>query len=495
MQTRRQPPIARPTNLNASGGGGGSANIGIKIVKPDVRAQVYSPSWSGTETIVRPFPSLSYSNPEEFEPYFNEEIGQFGNWIRRYDCAWKIGKGQNKRTFLITNTSNSDFYDCSQSPLSVMYNNLYKLKKDTKAILQCPTLPGLFEGEANSSAPLSRPKNVYLIQGVLLVHGSQPKFGPDPNTGRNRSPLGVGDSASCIFMIPGGSKREDSASAGKILLGMCSEENESYSDSSNFEERFKYGDIVHPDHGRFIVFRQAGAPPAASQIARPTAQAKRQASANLRGGAGNGRSFQGQSQYQGYEVELVDLPLLSGVTPRFNSPEDLADIRKHWLYWEEALYFPTPVEQARELNEAFDPAEIVLAFSGCDPDWITDETWKKYRGSVTARAETPPTVDRSGRSGYGAPPSVRPAPQNASAYSRPAYEAQVEEETEERDDPFDGGSLDNIRDTGRVTFSGGRVTRTETPDVIVKAPQIDEDDEEDVSKEIEGFFSNVIPKK
>lgn len=452
----RRPPVPQPTTLDSVAS---SANtFGVKILKPEFygKAQVYGPSWKATETIIRPYPSLSYDDANKFEPYRIKRQGEyeFGNWIRRYDVCWKVGKGQNKRTFIVHNPANGS-YDLNSTPLQVMCREISNAKKNPSVIRQHPTFPMLMDWDsATGGTALSWTKSVFLIQGTLLVHGSKLKYGVNDRN-EMRAPLGTGEEPSCIFTIPGGSpKASNTNAAGKVLLNMLNEQNTEYSDPEDFETRFRYGDPVAPESGRFFVFKEAGSFVAQSMLQRPNAGVNRGGGfRNAMAQAANGGGA--ASNFKGYDVEITNLPLVDGTSPVMSDEAAIADIKSHWLYWEDVLWFPTLVEQARELNEVFDPDEIVYAFRGCDPDWITDETHRKYRGTVSVKAETPAAITDS-----------RPAYYQDEPFGYPAGSHENIDEPISR--PASASKLDAIRGDKPVMFNASKVRSSDV--VVPTAP-------------------------
>lgn len=473
----RRPPVMRPTSLESVAVS--TNTFGVKLVKPEHynKVQVRGPSWKGTETIIRPYPSLSYDDPNEFEPYRVKQNGEyiFGNWIRRYDVAWKVGKGQNKRTFIVHNPADGP-YDLNSTPLQVMCREISNAKKNPNVIAKHPTFPMLMDWDsAASGTPLSWTKSVFLIQGALLVHGSKLKYGQSER-GEMQQPLGTGTEPTCIFTIPGGSpKASQTYAAGKVLMNMLNEQNNEYPDPEDFETRFKYGDPVSPDSGRFFVFKEAGSFVAQSMLQRPNAGMNRGGFRNNLAQASAGGNA--ASNFKGYDVEIANFNLIDGTSPVMNDEAALNDIRSHWLYWEDVLWFPSLVEQARELNEVFDPDEIMYAFRGQDPDWITDETHRKYRGTVSVKAETPASVSRAPKA------PAKPAYYNDEPFGYSddgAGESNGEEE--QMDEPISrpatASRLDNMRADKPTMFSA---SKGHSSDVIVPAPMPKSAEEHDDS--------------
>ena len=391
---RRQAPVLRPSNPEDLSHQARS-NFGNFILKPGTKARIYGPSWSQTETVVRPYPSLSYDDPSSFEPY-RFDVGntnRHGNWLRRYDCAWKVGIRERSCTFLIP-VPPSGFYDPAKTPLGVLYNAVDRACKDPRLIHEHPTFPTLFNRQEKGGPPLAWIKQVFLCQGMLLVHNSKLAYGMMED-GQVRSPLGTEDQDSLVFMIPGGSPRGQSDSAGKTLLRLLNEERPGYRGPlDDFEKRYVCGDPVALQHGRFLVFREAGSHPVNSHVRRAGQEAVAAAPVGWRGASSQAQQSGGRGQqFKGYDVEVVDCALSDGTTPRMDRPEDADDVRRHWLYWEDVLFEPTEIEQAHMLNDAFNPDEIVYAFANHNPDWVKDQTWKAYRGSVSVQALTPPLGD------------------------------------------------------------------------------------------------------
>ncbi|TMJ00940.1 MAG: hypothetical protein E6G97_18580 [Alphaproteobacteria bacterium] len=384
MQHRNPPPEPRFDWGRDADRAQGS--FGNHLLKAGINAVLKKPSYTAGETVVRPFPSLSYQDVNQFEPYRkNAQLdSRFGNWIRKYDCAWSVGQGPQRKTFLTHDPGSGKPYDPDGTPLNILYNAIYQAKKREEDIRRNPNFVMLFERERDAGPPLERTKTVYLIQGMVILSDGKPTYSHD------RPPLGGGGptSPSCIFMISGGSPM-GSFSAGNQLCSQLNEERLDYQGpADDFEARYVHGDPVAPEHGRFFHFRKSGTAVTAPG-AGPGGPAGWRAAPAVQQAVQGGRQ---QALQGGYDVWVSNGPLFDNSTPYMGSAEDLEMIRQKWIYWEDALHFPDYEEQAYYLNQVFPPNAIVYAFQGAKRHWISDETWRAFNGSVTAQALTPDAV-------------------------------------------------------------------------------------------------------
>lgn len=357
-------------------------STGTYILQPGVDAAVYRPSWKQTNTIFRPYPSRSYTDPDGLEPYLPQPMDptRRGNWIRRYDCAWSVGEKRGV-TFVTRRPDKNTFTSLDALPLSILNMTIRKAIKDPATLRHHPEFLALTQGSAGKAAPLSAIRSVNMMQGLLLVHNNQLTYNDGNPPGIDRA---------CILMISGPPSfvsrgNPDMLSTAEKLLLQLDQEKENYNgDPNDFESRFVHGDPVAPEHGRFFHFREAGTMRFGAQISTgPATRAGYRQAAQRPVGSPIGGG-------KGYEVEISDQPLPDGSSPRMDDEESIERIKDRWLFWEDTIRVMTPLEQAHLLNEVFSPDPIIFAFKDRHPEWITDETWKIARGSVSVRAETPP---------------------------------------------------------------------------------------------------------
>jgi hypothetical protein len=389
--------------------------MGIYILKPEAQAVVKKPSWWGTETIFRPYPCVSFQNPEtEFEPYrivHPDGRTRFSDWFRRYLCAW--GVGQNATTYLIKKTHK--FYDHWQSPLGILYKAIENACKKGEA--KDPRWYPLRESGMNKGKALKPPGELFIMQGLMLRH-DKTEYGVKGSP----PPLGWGEkNPTCILML--------SSDAGNSLADELHKEKEGFAGSpTDFESRYVHGDPVSPMNGRFLHFWERGTNPAnrgSNYASKPVQQTTSfeegmdaGADATQAGGAGK------EMQKKGFDVEITTHS--GGRIATFNKVGE-EQIRKHWQHWDDILFFPTEIEQAHLLAKSFPATAIIYAFESVNKDWIPDECWHEVRKPKSANFhdrtefEEPPSDD------YGFAAS---APASKPAVSQPAAAATTQRSAE-----------------------------------------------------------------
>lgn len=373
-------------------------NFGIYILKDGVQATLKKPSWNRTETVFRPYPSLSYDDPNQFLPYRLDPAGRnvFGHWIRRYDCAW--GVGNPGTTFLLNDPGAGDStYDPWMTPLGILYRAIEGACKKGQGR---PEWYPLREGSSGRGKALRAPSEMFLMQGVLMRYESKNLFGG------NKVAPGWGKNPPCILMLSSGVGRE-------LIRQLCIE-NEGYQgDPADFERRYLHGDPVSPLHGRYLHFFQKGSDPRQRYQANPTARSgqSRQSLDDVMsdmdrtGGATSG----GGQEDIGFDLFISRD--LDGLPASFTD-RGVEIAKSKWLYWEEVLWFPTEVEQAHLLFKIFPISACLYAFDGVNPDWIPEDARKRAASAVSVVMP-----------GMGMPGQVHPTPMPAAphGFGQPQY--------------------------------------------------------------------------
>jgi hypothetical protein len=393
---RRRPPERAPSYDWNTHGQQKMLQYGTYIFKPTVNVMVRRPTWKGTETIFRPYPSLDYVDPTKFEPYRLDAGGtaKMSNWIRRYDAAFMVGNPA--ITFLTEHPDLGNSYDPSTTPLGILNSAIRSAIKNRQ---EQPGFGALINGEAGKGAQLERVNSVYLMQGLLMVHNSELQYG------QGKVPPGAGDRAPCCLMLKGGTGGSQ-YSLGPKLVSILDEENPDFNgDPEDFENRYLHGDVVSMETGRYLRFFQQGADPRNRYQAQPQARGAFSVQQQQQVGGGNSKEI------AGYDIHIEQF-LQDGTPACLNTEEWFDTVRSKWLYWEEALYFPTYLEQAHMLNGSFPASAIVYAFENYNKDWITEETWNKFlqRESASVPAAPPGHGSMPGIPGQRHTPQPPPPP-------------------------------------------------------------------------------------
>lgn len=369
-------PRPRPSYNMGEHGGSRNGPAGNYLLKPASDAQIKKLSWDGKQTIIRAFPCPSYEDPENaFEPYRMDPGGKncFSDWIRAYDVAW--GVGNPGITFLLGDPTQGNF-DPWMSPLGVLYRAIEKACKGGQGR---PEWYPLREGRTGQGKALTGPKQVYLIQGAIMMIDDKLTFG------QGRAPLGWGPNPPTVIALSGG--------IGKRLAEVLSEENEGTQrgDPGDFEARYKHGDPVAPDKGRYLHFFQKGHDPrdryqAQAQATQGASPFNQQFAA---GGVQGGRAAADDGELRGFDMFVTkDMNMaMQAVLPA-------AQLRDKWRWWDEILYFPTPTEQANMLARCFPLSAIMYAFGQDHPEWISEEArqrWAAGQPTLQSNPANPPT--------------------------------------------------------------------------------------------------------
>jgi hypothetical protein len=377
--------------------GGQNRSGGLYILKPEVVAQVKKLAWPG-ETIFRPFPCVSFSNPKtDFEPYrivTPDGRSRFSDWIRRYPCAWSIG--QPGITYIIRKPKGVLRYDPWSSPLGVLYKAINNAVNSGQA--KDPLWAPLLRGADGRSAQLTPPKELFLMQGVCLRYGDT-EYG-----GKNR-PLGWDKNPTLVMVLSGG--------AGRALVDELNLLNETYEGpATDFESRYVNGDPVGVDHGRYIHTWKKGTTPASRS--RLSSQPTQQVISSFDDGMSSyaeDSSDRSKTEF-GFDIELSTS--LAGRPAAF-SPTGQEQVRAHWKHWDDVLQFYDETEQAHMLCEVIPPSAIIYAFEREHPTWISETCrtkWRQAKSSsarvnVTPAYEAPPPFEEED-DGFGpAPASVQ----------------------------------------------------------------------------------------
>lgn len=352
-------PIPEPDDFNTDHN---RNSFSTYLLKPDADCVVKKPSWSGKDTVIRPYPCVHHTNPKEFWPYRIDAGGSntFGYWIKKFYCAWSVGNPT--VTFLIKHDPNyGSVFDVRRTPLNVLY---YAISKACREGQGKPEWYVLLNGDRSNLRSLRAVSECSMIQGALMRHDSIDLFGPgDP-------PLGFGNKPPVILVMSGGLTR--------TLVEMLSLENDGFrGDPDDFENRYVHGDPVALENGRYFQFFERGYEPDrkyASSPVSPGFGAFTQAATST-----SSRSFGGHQQLRGFDIRI--LKEYSGIPA--NSLKDHKDIvLNKWRHWEDVLYFPNYVEQAHILASVFPASAILYAFSSY-PEWIPDDVKRKAVNPVS----------------------------------------------------------------------------------------------------------------
>jgi len=306
--------------------------MGMYVLKDNHGCQVYRPTWSGTRTIIRPFPGRNPENLNEWEPFrLSDQPRDYGDWIRRYDMAVSLG---NPGITFIVKDPMDHMADSQQCPVWMLHR---AITNAIKAGTGLPSWPPLTMGSAGRGAQLDRPKDGYLIQGILMEHKS---LAQDPPRGSQV------DHKPVVMLL--------SQSAGNALMAKLEERNP--------DNSFRYENLVDLDSGLYIQFHQAGT------------QNRNNAPRTMNTVGGR------QADNMKYEVEILED--YSGILPTFPGIHELA--QSHVRAWDDIIRIPTYEEQVALLcNAGLPESAIVYALGDVYGDIIPQHIHDKAREGMT----------------------------------------------------------------------------------------------------------------
>jgi hypothetical protein len=308
----------------------------MHVLREGAGCQVYRPTWSGTRTILRPFPGRNPEAPTEWDPFrLSEEPRDYGDWIRRYSMAMSLGNPG--VTFVIKNPMDK-VTDDQQNPVWMLYR---AVNQAIKAGSGHPSWNPLIFGAAGRSAPLSAPKDGYVMQGILMEHKSVPCQPPKGCQMQDRP---------VVFLM--------SQSAGNALLEKLEE--------LNADGTHRWDNLTDLNSGMYIQFHQAGTQNRA-------AGAPRSMTSLISGGGGGG------ADNNRYDVEFLED--YNGILPSFDGIEALA--AAHVKLWDDIIRIPTVEEQVGLICGAGIPASaIVYALGDVYGDVIPQHIHDKARAEM-----------------------------------------------------------------------------------------------------------------
>jgi len=353
----------------SSGGGFGSADNYVLL--PTSGAELWSTSWNNKLTSFRPFPVPDDSG--QLSPYrYSAEAGDFGDWIR----AYPVFKGGVKQlvTFLLFDPASDRDYDLHDNPAFVLFHAINGAVNSGQG---APSWPPLLKGGAGRAASLTKPDQLFLMQGALMEQGG--KLYSPPRGGGQTDRL-------VVLALSGGT--------GRKLKTMLDDRASGYNGPvEDYDRSMTYGDPVSLQHGRYIRFCQA---PGQLSVAQPQAQ-----TAGFGGSRNEAQSR--DAEVKGYDIVIE--PTFRGATANLAAVEPL--IRSRVKPWPDLLNFPTTQEQVLILARAFPPDVVDYAFRD-RPNWLTDDVL------AIIRART--SVPVAGVYNPAQPPSAYPQQQPPSAY-------------------------------------------------------------------------------
>lgn len=363
---------------------------GMHLLRKSV-AEVASPQYDTGPTTIRIFPAKNPENPAEWDPYRLCTAGiQFGDWIRKYPAVKSFGNPP--QTFLVYDPSEKDpeVEGVESTPPYIVYNAIYQAKRRGQ---DRPGWANHLEGGSGSSPLISRPKDLYFVQGCIMQSGGQ----------INNPPQGFGQSDKPVVIML-------TSSAALAMIAEFSQLRQDWQqyEEGDWENIFVHGDPVCLETGRFVTFYtlKHGDPRAAATAG----------------------SWQQQPAGYGGQWQRHNAPIGYGayVEPAFGTwPARLAEraeiISSRVLPWDEILYFPTIQQQAHMIADKLPWDVIEYAFADY-PDWIPEAVRRRGVGQAQMSVPPMPPMPTGGAGPAQHPYAPVPAPPGPSGQPNQPYQ-------------------------------------------------------------------------
>jgi len=360
-------------------------NFGMYVLEDNAGCQVYRPSWNATRTIFRPFPGKNPENHAEWDPFrLSDEERDYGDWIRRYDMAMSFGEPG--ITFIMKNPADDTLND-QQNPVWMLHRAITAAVKAGQG--QQSWNPLIF-GAAGRGAPISAPKDGYVMQGILMEHKSKPE-NPPRGCLMEHKPV--------VLLM--------SQSAGAALLERLNEK--------DVDGNWAHPDITDLTAGMFVQFHQAGTQNQAQGAGAPQMMGQ---------SAAGGGDIGAKNSY-----EVVFNPMYNGIAPSFPDIQELA--AAHTKPWDEIIRVPTIEDQVKMLCGCIPASAITYALGDVYRDMIPQHIWDQSRAQTqtnstpfaNAQASAPAAANPMAQSQPANP--MGQAPANPVAYEPPAAPPQA----------------------------------------------------------------------
>ncbi len=338
-----------------------SNEFGNYILKKGA-GEIRKPSWNRTLTTIRIIPSWDFDS-QSWSPFrVSPETNHFGDWIRRYTAV--RGFGERGISMLLNDPITNPHYDINSNPCVILRKAIH----NSISARQCePDWPALLNGGPGKRAPLSKHAEVYLVRAVIF------KINNKDMATAERSPLGLSSGDPCYFM-------ELPITAGEKLVSMLEERNPDFTgEPEDYNNAYKYGDIVSLEHGAYVTIFQEGADLQQNTAAAPTQPRTLAVNTGPRGNYANKKD-----SFSGYDIAIEKT--WNGYGAPLNTPDFERILKAKQKSWENSLQFFTHQEQAHLVQDGF-PASAILYAWRDHPEWIKEETRSRAVGRVSATVQ------------------------------------------------------------------------------------------------------------
>lgn len=333
-------------------------NAGIHLVRPAFNAP--------KPMVIRILPCKNYDDQSKFDSTrFSSDAGDFSEWAVSIPAAKYIGMDQ-KFSFLLYDPLQED-YDARENPYFIFWNAIRSAVRAGEARLgrnNVMTSSWIAYMPQGGKQCIDKPKSQTFYQALVYQNYDDIyiKGGGRPIGARE-------DNMPCVVQI--------SSHAHEQLLNLLGEEDSTYAgDPDDWRARYKYGDIVDFDGGKFVAFYN----PKCQSIAELSGQS---ASTSILMDDSDVPDTDGDSsEVRGYAVAIVDKFHYANGGRVFAKSAVLDDQRNDWFDtiptrikdWDDILFFPTHDEICKYMATAYRSEPNLLKYAWrLNREFFTDE--------------------------------------------------------------------------------------------------------------------------
>jgi hypothetical protein len=347
----------------------GSSNNFVLHNDPSVTA-VY-PKFNEGSLVFRAFPNLDFEayarGERKLAGYrLSQDPNQFdSDWLRKYPCASFVGIGDDAVTFILYDEDWGESYDRTQNPYLVFYNNVRKAVKRDRLH---PEWAFLIEGSKGKGASIPAATDMFLCQGAIYKNGKERFMSPkDP-------PRGLMPNDQIHVVMFKGSDKE--CTGGYRLMHLANMVNPEWKgDPTDYENSMLYGDLLSPEHGRFItIYNPALETP--GEVDDEDVIGEDVDIDEIRRAGGTDRKT--DNKPRGYMVRIDEHVIVGNhvyekTTPKFGQ-KTVQGIVDRVKLWDPLTRIESNEVQALWVCKAFRQARSLVEFAYQEhPEWITQE--------------------------------------------------------------------------------------------------------------------------
>lgn len=336
------------------GGRGSSSMPGDYTLIPGVTGiQVVRMQGAKGPMWIRIFPTLRSDDPKKFEPIrYSTDPQDFTQWMLRVPAARYCGVegGQRFTAFLHMPSTDSSYDPWQVNPYHVLYGSArraFKRGRFSESRRWNPDWNSIVNGR---DAGLRSPDALCVAQGLVYENGQDKYFK------QNGIALGEGTQDGTIII-------QMTKSAGEALFNALELPNEKWNGAGDdWENAYKYGDIIAPKQGRFVCIHD------------PDAFPKEEILPSKKPRVGRAKDRNAKKDFTSYSVIIRKTYESRGqkVSPSLADKTDM--LRKRIRFWPDVLRIPSHEELAAWIAHGFKPVPKLLIFAWQDhPEFLTDE--------------------------------------------------------------------------------------------------------------------------